>query len=263
MCLLTAAQGLFLRLGLPTPFSHSYPIHNGTPPTVTALSKTILIYGASTSLGLYVLSLARLLRDPSSGEPYTILGTASTANHALLRSRGITAVVDYHDPSWPSQICALSPSGLGVHYAFDCISEGESTGRVSDCFVRDQGIDKRIAVIRAVAWNAALVREDVTPLYGAVWQGLGQAVGYNGATLEADPLSFAFTQTFYAWLGQDKEVLPIEPNPVRLMPGGLDRIALDGFVLLGAATVSGRRLGAEERPWMKKISAEKLVYLID
>jgi hypothetical protein len=60
-------------------------------------------------------------------------------------------------------------------------------------FVQEEGLEsgrnKRVAVIRKAAWNKERVRKDVTPLYGAVWAGLGHEVVYNG-TLE---LSFHFT----------------------------------------------------------------------
>ena len=45
------------------------------------------------------------------------------------------------------------------------------------------------------------------------------------------------------------------------MPGGLDRIVLDGFALLGTGMPETRKVvGAE--PWMKPVSGEKLVYRI-
>lgn len=46
------------------------------------------------------------------------------------------------------------------------------------------------------------------------------------------------------------------------MPGGLERIVEDGFVLFGAGKVS-ERSSTDSRPeWMRPISAEKMVYNI-
>lgn len=49
------------------------------------------------------------------------------------------------------------------------------------------------------------------------------------------------------------------------MPGGLERIVLDGFVLIGSGKVADRVSSlrhSESREWMNPISAEKLVYRV-
>lgn len=53
----------------------------------------------------------------------------------------------------------------------------------------------------------------------------------------------------------------VQPNPVRLMPGGLERIVPDGFALLGGGMVSERSTSRSE-DYMRPISGEKLVYRI-
>lgn len=52
------------------------------------------------------------------------------------------------------------------------------------------------------------------------------------------------------------------PNPVRLTPGKLDKIAEERFALLGVGTMEDRQRRRTEA-WMKPISGEKLVYHID
>jgi len=66
----------------------------------------------------------------------------------------------------------------GISYAVDCISEDESTASISQTFVESGG---KIAVIRSTGWGKEGVREGVTPLYGAVWQGLGHEIIYNSS----------------------------------------------------------------------------------
>ena len=78
--------------------------------------------------------------------------------------------------------------------------------------------------------------------------------------LPADPTHRAFAVAFFEYLSSS---LPIKANPVRLMPGGLGKIVSDGFALIGSGKVADRekaKVRAEE--WMRKISAEKLVYRI-
>ncbi len=57
--------------------------------------------------------------------------------------------------------------------------------------------------------------------------------------------------------------MKLHPNPVRKMPGGLERIVPDGFALLSGLV--SERQGLEQRreeEHMRPISGEKLVYTI-
>jgi hypothetical protein len=74
-------------------------------------------------------------------------------------------------------------------------------------------------------------------------------------TLPANPDLRAFTVAFYAWLSEGGKIVP---NSARVMPGGLEKVAEDGFALLGTGTMGERKVRSEE--WMRPVSAEKLVY---
>ncbi|KAI3616253.1 zinc-binding oxidoreductase [Moniliophthora roreri] len=95
-----------------------------------------------------------------------------------------------------------------------------------------------IAVIRLRAWNKEGVRPDVTLLYGVVWQGFGRKILFNGGTIPASPSWRRFSVPFYEWMSKALSHWPISPNPVRLMPESLSKVAEDGFTLLDSA--SGR-----------------------
>ena len=77
----------------------------------------------------------------------------------------------------------------------------------------------------------------------------------------------AVTVEYYKYLSKgsptDPSKFPIEPNPVRLMPGGLEKMVHDGFELLGWDKVVGRDPVVRDEPWMKPISGEKLVYHVN
>ncbi|KAF9026900.1 GroES-like protein [Hymenopellis radicata] len=226
---LTAAQALFIRLGINAPFPNS-PY---TFPAESLPSPTILIYSAATSIGLYAIEFAKLLRTPS-GAPYRIFATASPKHHAKLLSLGVEAVFDYRSKTWESEILAASG---GIAYAFDCISEDDTTARISQTFREGGGT---IAVVRKAAWNKQGVREDVKPWYGAAWMGLGHEIFYNNETMPASPEWWrAFTVALFRFLSGQQDVV-VKPNPVRAMPGGLGRIVEDGFRLLGAGKVGER-----------------------
>lgn len=81
--LATAACALFQK-------GHLALAHPSTEPTPTG--KTVLIWGASTSVGSNAVQLA-----VAAG--YEVIATASPRNHALVRQLGATAVYDYRSPT--------------------------------------------------------------------------------------------------------------------------------------------------------------------
>lgn len=258
LCALTAAQAVFLRLGLTPPFDppSSAAFHT---PTTTATSDPlhIFIYGASTSVGLYAAQLIRQASSHSS-KPIVLLGTSSPARFPLLQSPpyAYDHLFDYHEPTWPSEI-RLSTQSKGIDLALDCISEGSSVAKV--CSTLKAG--GKLAVTRSVeggAWDSSGLREGIVPSYGAVWEGLGERVEYQGFVLPASDQSRAFTGSFYRWLEKGGG---LEANPIRLMPGGLEKVVEDGFALLGSGSMGDRARGRKEE-WMRPISAEKMVYRV-
>lgn len=82
------------------------------------------------------------------------------------------------------------------------------------------------------------------------------------ATIPANPDARVFATKFFNFLSTavaDGKV-KLEPNPVRLMPGGLERIVPDGFELLGSGLVSKRPDISRTEDYMRPISGEKIVY---
>ncbi|KAH7308485.1 chaperonin 10-like protein [Stachybotrys elegans] len=259
MCGLTAAQGLFTRLDLPAPFGSD-------PKSRPALAPaTVFIYGASTSLGLYAAQLVRASAR-ASGRHIRLVGAASASKHQLLRQEPYSydALVDYRDPSWPEKVRAAALGGNGVQYALDCISEGETVAKVHSTFADDVEGDGHFGVFRAPAGGGYQPQGlRVKPVYGAAWEALGVEVGYNGFVLPANPEARAFGVTFYNYLSASAPsgAPVLQPNPVRLMPGGLERVVPDGFELLGSLQVSARSAtSGRTETWMRPVSGEKIVY---
>ena len=119
----------------------------------------------------------------------------------------------------------------------------------------------KVAVLRSKAygaWDPTGLPEGVDPIYGAVWEGLGEEIQYSSMVVPASPAARSFAVSFYKWLSTGPR---LEPSPVRLMPGGLDQVVTDGFALLGSGSMNNRESNRTE-PWMKAIRAEKLVYKI-
>ncbi|KAG6847164.1 hypothetical protein H0H93_009762, partial [Arthromyces matolae] len=257
-------QGLFIRLGLHAPFPNPVPPEN----KLVGESPAILIYSASTSVGLFAVQLAKLARTPG-GKPYRIFATASERHHRRLLDRGVDAVFDYRDADWPKKV--LEASG-GIAGALDCISEDDTTSKISHTFQESGG---RIAVIRKTAWSTHGFKDKVTAIYSAVWEGLGHELIYNGrshrpryvlkltlakgGTIPASPSWRAFTVEFYKFLSSHPSQFPIALLTPRVMPGSLHNITSHAFPLLGVGKVIDRNYqGSEE--FLQPISAEKLVY---
>ncbi|EWZ29789.1 chaperonin 10-like protein [Fusarium oxysporum Fo47] len=255
MCGLTAAQALFDRLGLPNPFS------SGPSQQLVAGSKitNVFIYGSSTSVGLYAAQLARIAARVS-GMSIRLIGAASSTKHEMLRNEPYSydVLVDYRDESWVQKVKDAT-NWNGVDLALDCISEGQTVYNTHKTLAPSA----KFAVIRGpVGGQYDPAQLTVKPTYGAVWEGLGVEVGYNDAVISANPDAHAFAKEFYNFLSQP---LPsgraqLQPNPVRLMPGGLEKVAQDGFALLGTGLVSERSKIGRPDDYMRPISAEKLVY---
>ena len=118
----------------------------------------------------------------------------------------------------------------------------------------------KFCTVRSAEGEAWTAKKDlkVKPSYGAVREGLGEDVQYKGMNLPANANARAFAVAFYCWLSETGD---LQPNRVRLMPGGLVKMVGDGFSLLGSGSMGDRNESRSES-WMRPVSAEKLVYKI-
>ncbi|ETW85020.1 quinone oxidoreductase 17 [Heterobasidion irregulare TC 32-1] len=107
-------------------------------PQPAPLGRTILIWGESSSLGLYAIQLARLSN-------LRVIATASPKNFDLVRSHGAAVVLDYRDPEVIAKIVTATQSG-GVDYVLDTISE-DGTVRLSSKALRANGPKKSVVVL--------------------------------------------------------------------------------------------------------------------
>lgn len=267
LCALTAAQAIFYRIGLPQPFAwnaryiSSKRLTCPTPMSTPMEKKTpryFFIYGASTSVALYAAQLVHSIPTfATDGRPIVLIGAASKARFDALSAAPYCYdhLVDYREAGWPIQVLNLTKR-KGVDFAYDCISEGSTVEQTASVL---NGMGK-LAIVRSReggAWRSEDLRSDIEPSYGAVWEGLGEAVQYQGMSLPASEEARGFAVAFYEWLSSGKA--RVEPSPVRLMPGGLERVVEDGLALLGPGSMGDRGEGRDEE-WMRPVSMEKLVY---
>lgn len=267
LCGLTAAQALFSPMGLKAPFDWSEDnstaiaaprVKSERDGPITTEDLSFFIYGATTSVGLYAAQLVRRSVE-ATGQRIKLFGAASSKHHSMLQAEpyGYDGLVDYRSPDWPTKIRELAQSSTGIDFAYDCISEGTTVSKTASTLA-PMG---KMAIVRSREGGAWTVEEalPVEPSYGAVWEGLGEMVQYQGMELPPSPRERGFAVAFYQWLscGEGK----LKPNPLREMPGGLEQIVNKGFKLLGSGSM-GDRSSSSEEAWMKPLSAEKMVYTI-
>ncbi|KAB8532575.1 hypothetical protein FH972_025520 [Carpinus fangiana] len=251
LCALSAAQALFFRMGLPSPF----PWSESAGEEASSSQLSVFIYGATTSVALYAAQLARKSAE-CSGRQLKLLGTASQKHFGMLKANPYSydEIIDYRGQKWPEEILKLT-DGKGVDYAYDCISEGSTVSNTA----RTLSSNGSMAIVRSReggAWTASDLAFE--PSHGAVWEGLGENVEYQGMTLPASQDARDFTVAFYKWLSMGNQ---LETSPVREMPGGLESMNDDGLTLLGSGAMTERNVKSE-KTWMKPLSAQKMVYAI-
>lgn len=267
LCGLAAAHGLFLHLNLAAPFQWEDESDEGILRRVESETSqegaeekvAFFVAGASTNVGMYVAQLVRRSAE-ASGRRVRLIGTASPQRWDMLRAEpyGFDVLVDYHDTSWPEKVRAASRAGGGVDFAYDAISEGSTVRNVSATLKRGG----KLAIVRpreAGVWDPEGVYGE--PLYGAVWEGLGDDMASDRPELvRSSPVKRSFAAAFFKWLS-DGGLL--QPNPVRIMPGGLENVVEHGFSLLGTSVSKRSREVTGKQDHMRPISGEKLVYRIE
>lgn len=173
-CGMTAAQSLFFHLGLPAPFGQPQAPERSCH-SEEALA--VFIYGASTSVGLFTAQLVHLAAR-TSGRAINLIGTASKANHTMLKAEpyAYDALVDYHDADWVNQVRAAT--GGGADFAVDCVSEGE-TAKNTDATLKNTG---DFVVVRGGPsggpWEADVLKHK--PTYTVVFVCLGHELEFGG-----------------------------------------------------------------------------------
>ncbi|CAF1200113.1 unnamed protein product [Adineta ricciae] len=211
---ITAALGLFHKLGLPLP-----------PATCGA---SVLVWGGSTSVGQYAIQLAK-----AAG--CFVVATASSARHEYLKGLGCNACFDYKDPNVVSQIKQVTNGTLA--YAIDCVSEAESIRRVCATLT---GKNPQVATVLPGLQNEipSHIKEHGILMYTI----FGRPMNVFGLDFDAVPEDKAFAEKFYRLL--TNVLLPrglVKPNKATKLPGGLSGIE-EGFKKMMENRVAAEKL---------------------
>lgn len=102
-------MALYHAQNIPTPFA----------PAASPID--ILVWGASSSVGICVIQAAR-----QAG--LRVIATCSPKNFALVRDLGANEVLDYNKPETPSKIREMTGNKLA--HVVHCISEGNTIEKI-------------------------------------------------------------------------------------------------------------------------------------
>ena len=213
-----AALGIFHEMHLPLP--------------PAKLNFNFLVWGGSTSVGQCAIQLTKSIGC-------FVVTTASPARHEYLKGLGADLCFDYRDPNVISRIQEATNGQLA--YAFDCISEKESTTQVCSTLTTN---DAHLATVLPFSTNVLPV--NITEHRILVYTIFGMERVLFGKYFPASSRDKEFAGKFYKLLTD--YLLPtgaLKPNRVVKMPGGLNGID-DGF----------------KRMMENKVAAEKLVYTL-
>lgn len=276
MCGLTAAQGLFYRMGFPCPFYGTEKFADVEEEEPVG----VLIYGATTNVGLFAAQLVRIA-EKTAGKKVRLIGAASTSKHASLKEAPYQydVLVDYRHPDWPDRVREAT-GGRGVLYAVDAVSVGSTVAMVESTL---SPLGRFAAYRTPTIGGFDISALKIKPIVGPVWEGLGVEIGYHGinssfsacnlapanmsigVTLPANFEARSFPAAFFKYISQEPTSgsSVLQSVPIRLMPGGMDRIISDGFsVLRNSSLVSKAGSHPKRDAHLQPISMEKLVYKI-
>jgi NADPH:quinone reductase-like Zn-dependent oxidoreductase len=209
----TAAMGLFRRL----PFTLD-----------SKVDKTIVIWGASGSVGNYAVQMAKIIG-------LKVIGVAGGGT-SIAKIAGADVVVDYRQGQVHSQI-KRALNGEKLQYAFDAVSENGTIEQVSSLIEKDMK-DARVVLVLfpndEVPEHISFVQTNVFSCYG-----LEQKFGPR--TLPASPEDKAFAVEFFERLEEWLREGRIIPNKITVVPGGLEGVK-EGFRRMREKEVSGEKL---------------------
>ncbi|KAK7914012.1 alcohol dehydrogenase-like protein [Apiospora marii] len=190
---MTAAVGLYLRLELPQPWT---PATSPIP---------LVVYGAASAVGAYVIQLARR----SNIHPLICVAGASTAHVESLidRSKGDT-IVDYRagDAAVQEGIRAAVPAGHKLLHAYDAVSEHNSPQNISAVLAADGAQKPKLTLV----------------LPGKVHEGIPDHVEQS-TTMVGDVHGDHqdFGHVYFRYIARGLLEGWFKPQPQEVIPGGL------------------------------------------
>jgi len=199
------------------------------PPAKVSGNPWYLIYGASSSVGLFALQLAKIMG-------YRPIAICSPHNFDLVKSYGAEATVDYHDGEKASEEVKRI-SGGGVELGLDTISEKDSFKIAIGGFGEKGG---QLNSILPPSDEAKKIRSDVKVVNTLMYTLFGHEFKFGPNKIPASESDRAFGVEVNQRTPELIKKYGIKSNPI-VIKGGMETIK-DGFEEMKAGKVSGKKL---------------------
>ncbi|KAA1479341.1 GroES-like protein [Dentipellis sp. KUC8613] len=199
-------------------------------PQAAPYNRYVLVWGGSSSVGLYAIQLAHL-------SSYKVITTASPKNHELVKKYGADVVVDYRAPDVVEQIIKATGKQGGVDVVFDAISEGNSV-ELSVKSLRVNG-PRKVGVVLPLKEDELDPSVEYTLILCSVL--LGSDVNAFGRYNPRDERDYQFGIEFYKQVAGWLRTGQLKGNPHTVQPGGLAGVQ-DGLTFMKSGKVSGTKL---------------------
>nr|XP_019013228.1 uncharacterized protein I206_01293 [Kwoniella pini CBS 10737]OCF52009.1 hypothetical protein I206_01293 [Kwoniella pini CBS 10737] len=193
------------------------------PPSKVDAGEWYIIYGASSSVGLFAVQVAKVLG-------YKVLAFASPHSFDLVKSYGADHVVDYHDEQKAIKEALEVTGGKGAKFGLDTISSGNSY-KIAIGALGEKGY--QLNAILLLPEDAKSINPKVKIANTLLYTIQGREFNFsprkkeNPNIIPALPADRAFGAKFYAATPEFITKYGIKPNPIALR-GGLDTIT-SGF----------------------------------
>ncbi|EQB50260.1 hypothetical protein CGLO_10321 [Colletotrichum gloeosporioides Cg-14] len=171
---------------------------------------SVLIWGGSSSVGLYAIQIAAL-------HGFKVITTCSPRHFDLVKDLGAKHAFDYHDDNVVESIKQAAP---GLKYVFDTIGNKSSSGLAS------RAIDERggLCTVRPGKANTEDVTKQTKVTDVLVWTAFLKDHRYGSFHWPADEADHKLGAEFFEQLPGWVEEGKIKPNKSKVIPGGLDGV---------------------------------------
>ncbi|WYZ37982.1 hypothetical protein EsH8_II_001488 [Colletotrichum jinshuiense] len=189
---------------------------------------SVLIWGGSSSVGLYAVQIAAL-------HGFNVITTCSPRHFDLVKSLGAKHAFDYRDDGVVESIKKAAP---GLKYVFDTIGNKTSSGQASQAVDESGG---RLCTVRPGKANTDDVTKQTTVTDVLVWTAFLKDHQYGAFKWPANEgdhmLATEFIEKLPEWVEEGK----LKPNNPKVIPGGLDGVE-KGFQLYRDGGISATKL---------------------
>ncbi|KAH7203021.1 chaperonin 10-like protein [Fusarium oxysporum] len=172
---------------------------------------TVLIWGGSSSVGLYAVQIARLHGLP-------VIATCSPKHHDLVKSYGAKEVFDYRDSHVVDNIRQAAP---GLRYVFDTIGNENSSKTASSAITHSEGV---LCTVRPGKANTEGVAEGVKVTDVLVWTAFLKEHRYGDFYWPPKEADYKLAAGYFHELPGLVSSGQIKPNTSKLVGSGLDSV---------------------------------------